>query len=235
MPHPPPDAPALTVVEPRRPRHCAECHQGPYARLFVESDTARCLDCADLGHLVYLPRGNTTLTRRAREHSTLSAVVVRFNRNRRRYERQGILVEEEALARAEEACLADAESRARRRTRDAQRRSKEDAAFTRALTAETSRLYPSCPPERAVEIASHASLRGSGRVGRSAAGRALHEETTTAAVRASIRHVDTPYDELLMAGTPRNAARAIVSPAIETVLTAWRAPTTPTPNSAPRP
>jgi hypothetical protein len=219
--------PVLTVVEPRRPRHCAECRKGPYPRLFMEpgapSGTPRCLDCADLGHLVYLPRGNTALTRRAREYSTLAAVVVRFNRNRRRYERQGILVEEEALARAEEACLADAESRARRRTRDARRRQAQDADFTRALAAEITRLYPSCPPERANEIAVHASLRGSGRVGRSAAGRALHEETTTAAVRASVRHVDTPYDTLLMTGTPRNAARAIVSPAIETVLAAWRA------------
>ncbi|WP_329115719.1 DUF2293 domain-containing protein [Streptomyces sp. NBC_01465] len=222
--------PDLRVVEPRRPRHCAECHQGPYARLLMESDTPRCLDCADLGHLVYLPRGNTALTRRAAEYSTLCAVVVRLNRNRGRYERQGILVEEEALARAEEACLADEESRARRRTRDAQRRTNEDVAFTQALATEISRLYPSCPPERAQEIASHASLRGSGRVGRSAAGRALHEETTTAAVRASVRHVDTPYDELLMSGTPRNAARAIVASAIEQVLTSWR---TSAPNSVP--
>ncbi|MEV0096137.1 DUF2293 domain-containing protein [Streptomyces sp. NPDC050738] len=223
----------LTVIEPRRPRHCAECHQGPYPRLFMESDTPRCLDCADLGHLVYLPRGDTALTRRASEYSTLSAVVVRFNRNRGRYERQGILVEEEALARAEEACLADEESRARRRTRDAQRRTTQDAAFTTVLAAEISRLYPSCPPERAQEIASHASLRGSGRVGRSAAGRALNEHATTAAVRASVRHVDTPYDELLMAGTPRNAARSVVSLAIEAVLAAWRTPTAPHPNSAP--
>jgi hypothetical protein len=216
-------AAALTVVEPSRPRHCAECHRGPYARLFMESDLPRCLDCADLAHLVYLPRGDTALTRRAREYSTLWAVVVRFNRNRRRFERQGVLVEEEALSRAEEACLADAEARARRRTRDARHRTAQDADFTRALAAEISRLYPSCPPERAREIAAHASLRGSGRVGRSAAGRALREETTTAAVRASVRHVDTPYDQLLMSGTPRNAARATVAGEIETVLTAWRA------------
>lgn len=62
----------------------------------------RCLDCADLGHLVFLPRGDTALTRRSREASVLSAVVVRFDRRHGRYERQGVLVEEEALAPAEE-------------------------------------------------------------------------------------------------------------------------------------
>ncbi|MBO7941522.1 DUF2293 domain-containing protein, partial [Streptomyces sp. S9] len=66
----------------------------------VEDDGPRCLDCADLGHLVFLARGDTALTRRSREESGLSAVVVRFNRRRGRYERQGVLVEEAGLARA---------------------------------------------------------------------------------------------------------------------------------------
>jgi hypothetical protein len=51
-----------------------------------------------------------------RAHSGLSAVVVRFSRSRRPYERQGVLVEEDALARAEAECLADEEKRSRSRT-----------------------------------------------------------------------------------------------------------------------
>ena len=53
--------------------------------------------CADLDRLVFLPSGDAALTRRARKHSTLSPVVLRFSRARKRHERQGLLVEEDAL------------------------------------------------------------------------------------------------------------------------------------------
>ncbi|MGA4861185.1 DUF2293 domain-containing protein [Streptomyces lavendulocolor] len=212
----------LVVIEPRRRRHCAECRGGPLTRMVLEFNEPLCLDCADLGHLVHLPRGDAALTRRAREASGLWAVVVRHNRRRTRYERQGILVEEAALARAEAACLADAEARARRRARDAARRATEDVQFRDALAAEILRLFPGCPPERAAGIAAHAGERGSGRVGRTAAGRALDEGAVGAAVRASVRHLDTEYDALLMRGVPRRQARTRVAPVIESVLAAWR-------------
>lgn len=216
------DLVAPVVVEPLRRRRCSECHQGPLERMVVEFNSPVCLHCADLGHLVFLRRGDTALTRRAREGSSLWAVVVRHNRRRTRYERQGLLVEEAALVRAEEACLADAEARARRRARDAARRAERDARVTTELEAEILRLFPSCPVERAAEIAAHASEKGSGRVGRTAAGRALDRGAVTAAVRASVRHVDTEYDTLLMRGVPRHQARTRVAPAIEAVLRAWR-------------
>ncbi|EFE70144.1 LOW QUALITY PROTEIN: conserved hypothetical protein, partial [Streptomyces viridosporus ATCC 14672] len=66
----------LVVHRPVRRRHCADCRRGPLPLLVRENGAPRCLDCADLGHLVLLPRGDTALTRRAREESTLSAVVV---------------------------------------------------------------------------------------------------------------------------------------------------------------
>ncbi|MCH0543106.1 DUF2293 domain-containing protein [Streptomyces sp. MUM 203J] len=190
--------------------------------MVLESAGPLCLDCADLGHLVYLPRGDAALTRRAREAGTLWAVVVRHNRRRTRYERQGILVEEAALARAKAACLADAEARARRRARDAKRRAAGDARVTAELEAGIRRLFPGCPAERAAEIAAHASVRGSGRVGRTAAGRALDEGAVTAAVRASVRHVDTGYDALLADGVPRHRARTRVAPLVDEMLAAWR-------------
>ncbi|MGW6566150.1 DUF2293 domain-containing protein [Streptomyces sp. NPDC054975] len=216
------DLVAPVVVEPLKRRRCSECLQGPLERMIVEFNAPVCLDCADLGHLVFLRRGNTALTRRAREASTLWAVVVRHNRRRTRYERQGLLVEEAALVRAEAACLADAEARARRRARDAARRAERDAEVTAALEAEILRLFPRCPVDRAAEIAAHASRKGSGRVGRTAAGRALDRGAVTAAVRAAVRHVDTEYDTLLMRGVPRHQARTSVAPAIEAVLRAWR-------------
>lgn len=217
------DLVAPVVVAPLRRRRCSECHRGPLERMIVEFNAVVCLDCADLGHLVFLRRGDTALTRRAREGSSLWAVVVRHNRRRTRYERQGLLVEEEALARAEAACLADAEARARRRARDAARRAERDARITAALETEIRRLYPRCPAERATAIAVHASAKGSGRVGRTAAGRALDRGAVTAAVRAAVRHVDTDYDTLLMTGVPRHQARARVAPVIEAVLRSWRA------------
>lgn len=55
----------------------------------------------DLDDLEFLPTGDALLSRRAKAKSPRYAVVVRFSRSRRRYERQGLLVESEALAEAQ--------------------------------------------------------------------------------------------------------------------------------------
>jgi hypothetical protein len=181
-----------------------------------------CLICADLDHLVFLPAGNTALTRRAKKASALSAVVVRFSRSLGRYERQGLLVEEAALDQAEQECLADEEARSRRRQRDEQRRAEQDLEFQAELASEVRRLFPGCPPARAEAIARHAGARRSGRIGRSAAGRAFDPEAITLAVVASVRHLDTPYDALLMSGAARSDARAQVIDQVGAVLDSWR-------------
>jgi hypothetical protein len=180
------------------------------------------LTCADLDHLVYLPRGDTALTRRARRHSRLSAVVVRFSRTRKRYERQGVLVEEMALDRAEQECLADADKRSAQRERAEMYRDKQDLAFTMRMAESIHQMFPGCPPEEAAVIAAHASVRGSGRVGRTAAGRALDEDALRAAVIAAIRHRYTSYDRLLMKGWDRIEARDAVREDIDRVLDQWR-------------
>lgn len=213
--------PDLVVVMPIRDWVCASCGEMD-SFLFMENDEPLCLDCADMGHLVFLPAGDAALTRRARKASTLSAVVVRWARARKRYERQGLLVEEAALERAEEECLADADVRERRRERDKERRANQDVGFQAAFSAEILRLFPACPSERAEAIARHAGTRGSGRVGRSAAGRALDERAVTLAVVASVRHQDTDYDDLLMSGVPREHARERVAAAIDQRLAELR-------------
>ena len=43
-----------------------------------------CLSCSDLDHLVFLPAGDNALTRRSKKHSRLHAVVLKWNRRRRR-------------------------------------------------------------------------------------------------------------------------------------------------------
>ena len=108
----------IKVFISNRDSKCDECGEelGRKAWITLERDKgALCLACADLDHLTFLPTGDAALTRRSRKHSTLSAVVLKFSRARRRYERQGLLVEEQALAQAEVECFADSEVRARRR------------------------------------------------------------------------------------------------------------------------
>ena len=183
---------------------------------------ALCLDCADLGHLEFLPSGDAALTRRATKASRLSAVVVRWSTRRNRYERQGILAEAAAIEQAAQECLSDADVRARRRKREQSRRADQDVRFRGEFAAAIREQFPGCPVDRAEAIALHAAARGSGRVGRSAAGRALDRDAVRLAVVASVRHVDTDYDALLMSGVDRESARAQVHQRVEDVVNAWR-------------
>src|SRR5947207_10023018 len=107
-----------------RESKCDDCGEelGRQAWITLQRDKGTlCLTCADLDHLIFLASGDAALTRRARKHSLLSAVVLKWSRARKRYERQGLLVEEAALELAEDECLADADLRARRREREAER------------------------------------------------------------------------------------------------------------------
>jgi len=208
----------------RKDSSCSGCQQelGKGSFLTVDNGKGLCMECADLDHLVWLPSGEAALTRRARKHSKLWAVVVRFSRARRRYERQGLLVEEEALAQAEKECEADQEVRETRREYDAERRSEQDKLLAKQMQAKLRELFPGCTEKDAATIAQHTSKRGSGRVGRSEAGRNLDEEALRFAAVAYVRHRFTNYDELLMRGVPRGLARSDVRDKIDTVLARWQ-------------
>src|SRR5947209_20055738 len=132
----------LVVFAILRDSKCAECgaEVGRHSFLTMETGQPHCLECADLDHLQYLPRGNTALTRRAKKHSGLSAVVVEFSRSRGHYERQGILVEAAALETAEQECLADEDRRAAQRERAALTRDRADEKYA-ADFAEAIRDY----------------------------------------------------------------------------------------------
>ena len=94
-------APELVVIVPLKPDWT--CHRcgGTGDFLIMENPGPSCLSCAGLGDLEYLPAGDALLTRRAKAGSKRSAVVVRFSRSRKRYERRGILVQAGALAQAQ--------------------------------------------------------------------------------------------------------------------------------------
>ena len=129
--------------------NCSECgaELPKEAFLLMEKGQPLCLTCADLDQLVFLPAGDAALSRRARKHSSLAAVVVRLSRARKRYERQGLLVSEEALARAEDECADDAQARATARVRAAAAREEENREFVAALAQAIAQRYPACPPE----------------------------------------------------------------------------------------
>jgi hypothetical protein len=217
----PPDLVVFMTV--RESLVCEECGDDMTRGdlLFLEKEKSLCLRCADLDHLEFLPSGDAAMSRRARKHSPLTTVVVQFNRRRKRYERRGILATPAAIEQAQKECLSDADQRAAHRERGAVQRERDDAKLVGEMTVTIQEQYPGCPAEEARRIASHTARRGSGRVGRSAAGRKLHDEAIRLAVVAHIRHEHTDYDELLMTGCSRGEARRSIAGRLNHVLAAW--------------
>ena len=205
---------------------CGECgkelHKGNMIRLQGEKG-ALCLECADLEYLEFLPRGDAAITRRSTKYSKLWAVVVEWSRSRKRYERQGVLAEPEAIERALAESEADSEERAQRRDREALRRESLDREYVAAFALAIREQFPHIPSGADIKIAEHACLKHSGRVGRSAAAKSFEPDAVFLAVRAHVRHAYTNYDELLFKHDDRHLARERVRERIEAVLEEWRA------------
>jgi hypothetical protein len=93
--------PELVVIVPLNQEW--KCHRcgGSGDLLIMDTPGPACLTCAGLDDLEFLGSGDALLTRRAKAKSARHAVVVRFSRTRKRYERQGILVEPQALREAQ--------------------------------------------------------------------------------------------------------------------------------------
>jgi hypothetical protein len=90
----------LVVVQPLKDTWtCHRCGKSG-DMLIMENPGPACLRCVGLDDLEFLPAGDALLTRRAKAKSARHAVVVRFSRTRKRYERQGLLVEPQALSEA---------------------------------------------------------------------------------------------------------------------------------------
>jgi hypothetical protein len=162
------------------------------------------------------------LSRRSRKLSKLAVVVLKWSRARKRYERQGLLIENEAIEQAEIECKADADQRKLRRAHAAIRRAELDEKYIRAFASQVRELYPGSPEGREKVIAEHACRKYSGRVGRSAAAKKLDENAVRLAVIAHIRHEETDYDELLFEGLDRSEAREKVGGRVDSVLEKWR-------------
>jgi hypothetical protein len=216
----------VVVFKARRDGACGGCKalmpEGTFVRL--DQSGAVCVACAGLGGLYFLHSGDAALTRRAVKGSPLHAVVVQWNRRRKRYERIGTLVDELAVTQAREACAADAAAREKKRAVAGKKREEQDKRYVAAFAEAVRRLYPGCPPAEADDIARHACEKHSGRVGRSAAAKELEEDKVTAAVIAHVRHVHTRYDRIVGIYDDKQMARAEVWGRIDEVLERWRRP-----------
>src|SRR5437763_9782897 len=104
-----------------------------------------------------------------------------------------LLVEEVALERAEQDCLADSDAREIARARAAERRARMDDEYVKKFEQRIGDLFPGCPPANRRVIAEHACEKYSGRVGRSAAAKEFYQDAIELAVRAHVRHQYTRY------------------------------------------
>ena len=75
---------------------------------------------------------------------------------------------------------------------------KQDVELAAQMIEQIAMLFPGCPASEVADIAEHTARRGSGRVGRTEAGRNLERKCRTLAVVAAIRHKHTRYDELFV-------------------------------------
>ena len=205
------------------PSICSECVaeliKGSFLKM--EKEKPLCLECADLDHLLYLQKGDAALTRRSKKYSNLSAVVVRFNRSRHRYERQGLLVEPEALIRAEKECEGDEADRKTLRERAAVVRERADKEYVKQFSEQIRTHYPGCPAQEAEVIADHACQKYSGRVGRSSGAKAFDAKSLALALKAHVRHKHTHYDQLLMKGWERTEARLAIAEKLTQIVSEW--------------
>ncbi|MES1186355.1 MAG: DUF2293 domain-containing protein [Myxococcales bacterium] len=219
-----PETPEIKVFISNRDGTCSDCGAALGHSSWIHLDQtkgAACLPCADLDHLEFLPPGDAALTRRAKQASTLWAVVLKWSRSRKRYERQGLLVEQSALEAAEAACLGDAPARAAQALRRAEQELIADKSYVAKFAEEIRKRYPGCPAGREHSIAEHACRKYSARVGRTAAAKALDADAIDLAVRAHIRHAETQYDRLLARGADRHEARRTIAALVDEVARRW--------------
>lgn len=208
----------------RRDSQCAECGEellhGSF--LYLEKGKPLCLSCADLDHLEFLSRGDMALTLRAKKKSKIYTIVLQWSRTRKRYERQGILAEQEAIEQAMKECLSDANFREERRKRKAIRRAELDEKYVEVFAGQIRHFFPGCPKKETFKIAEHSCEKYSGRVGRTAMAKQFDPQAIALAVKAHIRHEHTNYDELLMKGWERSEARNEVEDKVDEILKKWQ-------------
>lgn len=187
-----------------------------------ENHKGTCFNCSPFVGYVMLPPGNAAMTRRSKKHSTLCGVVLAWNQRRKRYERQGQLVEEIAIEKARLECEKDQAVRDEKNKKAAVIREIKDQEYKVAFAKAIRQRYPNCPAKREQEIAKHACEKYSGRVGRTANAKQFDAKMIDLAVEAHIRHAETDYDNRFGQGKGKKEIRSEVRYDINQVLRQWK-------------
>lgn len=187
-----------------------------------ENHKGTCFNCSPFIGYVMLPPGDAAMTRRSKKHSTLCGVVLAWNQRRKRYERRGQLVEEEAIEKARMDCVADQATRNLKNKKAAVIREQKDLEYIAAFALKIRAEYPNCPKNREYEIAKHACQKYSGRVGRTADAKQFDTKMINLAVEAHIRHAETTYDHEFGKGRVKKEIRAAIRPNIDYIIRKWK-------------
>ncbi|WP_158447945.1 DUF2293 domain-containing protein [Aquimarina longa] len=205
---------------------CMTCGKHiPKGKSFVaesENHKGTCFSCSPFIGYVMLPPGNVAMTRRSKKHSTLCAVVLAWNQRRKRYERQGQLVEEIAIEKARLECENDQAARNEKNKKAAVIREVKDREYKITFAKAIRKRYPNCPVKREFAIAAHACEKYSGRVGRTADAKQFDSKMIDLAVEAHIRHAETDYDTRFRQGKGKREIRSEVKYDINHILRQWR-------------
>ncbi|KAJ9193872.1 hypothetical protein DTO164E3_7630 [Paecilomyces variotii] len=161
---------------------------------------------------IFVRRGDVYITRHCRSKTKDSKRTVYLVYDAKGKRTLGIRVPKDIYHSVRSDAVATASSRA-----DAVKvRDERDLARSRKLLLAQ---FPKMPPSSLERILEHAFLKGSGRVGRST--KRSDERKAELAVEAHIRHLHTPYEELLDQGMQRDQARDRVWDAVQEVKAAW--------------
>jgi len=193
------------------------------------------------GH-VFVPRGDTALTRALLARGALR--VVSFRTGKR--EQIGVAAPRDMIDEARRELEATAPRRAIAREHSRERRAQTEAEYRASFERALLRLFPAIPEADRDAIVRHTCEVSSGRVGRSSWAKSLAEEPIRLAVRAHARHAHTDYDARLRRaglGAPfgrasrddRKAARKAVQPRIDAIIKGWEGSTVPVPEIERRP
>ncbi|CAG7920305.1 unnamed protein product [Penicillium olsonii] len=162
---------------------------------------------------VLVPKGDVYITRHCRSKTKDISKIVYVVYNRTGKRTLGIRIPEEIYTAVLVSAAATKESRASA----VESRDKKDLSKSRALLEAE---FPFMPADSLQTILEHAFLKGSGRVGRT--GMISDEKKVLLAVEAHIRHVHTPYEDLLDGGVDRQKAREMVRKSILDVERVWQ-------------
>jgi len=205
---------------------CNQCYKaitkGHHFVAETEKNKGTCLKCSSFRSYSFLPSGDAAMTRRSKKHSSRCGVVQQWNHRRKRYERKGQFIELKAIALAKQECEADKEKRAISNIKAASKREINDKIYIQAFSVAIKIRYPNCPKHREVEIAEHACLKYSGRVGRTANAKQFDPKMIDLAVEAHIRHAETNYDNQFGKGIGKREIRTNLKFDILKIMGNWK-------------